>query len=185
MVEQCRAIAVEALQRDGVFASPSGNNWRLYWLDAYGNTDAFLDYSVVQSDEGMALCLGRAVYDLPRIIELSGENRVQITSSRPHFGGKRFWFRCPLVREGKTCGRRVGRLYLPPGQHVFGCRLCHNLIHRSARKHDARVYKLARDPAAWKAAAADKRVRMKSLAASAIILSLQQEHRRARQRGRC
>jgi len=35
--------------------------------------------------------------------------------------GTRFWFACP------RCGRRVGKLYVPPGRHKALCRHCHRL----------------------------------------------------------
>lgn len=165
MVEQCRALIVEAMQRDGVFASPSGTRWTINWLDEYGNRNACLDYCVARS-EGLWLHLSRQMHDGPYRTELSGEQRIGITSTRPHFAGKRYWFMC-------DCGKRVGRLYLPPGQQVFRCRVCHNLIYRSAREHDARVYRLARDPVAWSAALDDRKLGRKLLGVSAFTLWLQ------------
>jgi hypothetical protein len=35
--------------------------------------------------------------------------------------------------NGRECGRRVGKLYLPPRARDFGCRRCHNLIYRSSQ----------------------------------------------------
>src|SRR5262245_60448390 len=48
--------------------------------------------------------------------------RVKLTTTRPRFGGVRWWFVCPLVVNGGACNRRVGKLYLPPGSRYFGCR---------------------------------------------------------------
>jgi hypothetical protein len=50
---------------------------------------------------------------------------VTLTATRPQFGGVRYWFRCP----GPSCGRRVGVLYLPPGETHFLCRHCHGLTY--------------------------------------------------------
>ena len=66
--------------------------------------------------------------------------RVRLESSRPPFGGLRWWWRCPVV----TCGRRVLKLYLPPGGGVFACRSCHRLTYTSVQEHDARVDALVR-----------------------------------------
>jgi hypothetical protein len=41
--------------------------------------------------------------------------RIDLQTTQPHFGGLRWWFTCPLVVEGRPCGRRVAKLYLPPG----------------------------------------------------------------------
>lgn len=45
------------------------------------------------------------------------------------FGGRRVWWRCPVV----GCGRRVAVLY---GGRVFACRQCHRLAYRSQRESD-------------------------------------------------
>src|SRR5262245_47061831 len=34
--------------------------------------------------------------------------RVGLTTTRPTFGGQRWWFVCPLVVGGRPCERRVG-----------------------------------------------------------------------------
>jgi len=53
---------------------------------------------------------------------------VELTMTRPYFGGWRIWFRCP------TCRRRCAKLHLS-GWH-FVCRLCARLVHRSMRLTD-------------------------------------------------
>jgi hypothetical protein len=55
---------------------------------------------------------------------------VQLLAKPTQFGGARWWFHCPV--EG--CGRRVAKLYLPPGGRYFGCRHCHGLTYGSCRK---------------------------------------------------
>jgi hypothetical protein len=75
--------------------------------------------------------------------------RVGLTVTRPHFGGLRWWFICPLVVNRRPCGRRVGKLYL--SGRYFGCRHCHNLTYTSCQKHDKRVDALRRNPLAIEA----------------------------------
>jgi hypothetical protein len=58
--------------------------------------------------------------------------RLQTTSTQ--FGGRRWWFTCPLIVNGVACNRRVGKLYLPPGARYFGCRTCHRLTYRSCQE---------------------------------------------------
>ena len=43
----------------------------------------------------------------------------------------RYWFICPLSRNGVYCGRRVGNLYKAPGADYFGCRHCYDLSYES------------------------------------------------------
>ena len=59
---------------------------------------------------------------------------VSLQSTPTQFGGRRWWFTCPLVVNGVPCGRRVGKLYLPPKARYFGCRTCHGLTYRSCQE---------------------------------------------------
>ncbi len=76
----------------------------------------------------------------------SASYALRLTTTRPHFGGLRWWFVCPLVADGRPCNRRVGKLYLPPRARHFGCRHCHSLTYTSCQHHDKRVDALRRDP---------------------------------------
>jgi len=53
---------------------------------------------------------------------------IGLTTTRLVSGGLRWWFECP------RCGRRMGRLYVPPGERVFACRLCHNLTYLASQR---------------------------------------------------
>ena len=52
---------------------------------------------------------------------------VPIMQTRCHFGGVRHWFVCPLVVNGRPCGRVCRCLYLAGMAEYFGCRECHRL----------------------------------------------------------
>jgi hypothetical protein len=78
--------------------------------------------------------------------------RVTLTTTRPQYGGLRWWFVCPLVVNGVACNRRLGKLYLPPGGRYFGCRRCHRLTYASCQEHDKRVDALRRNLALLEAA---------------------------------
>lgn len=59
---------------------------------------------------------------------------VRLQTTPTQFGGERWWFTCPLIVNGETCNRRVGKLFLPPGAKYFGCRNCHKLTYRSCQE---------------------------------------------------
>jgi hypothetical protein len=59
---------------------------------------------------------------------------VALATTRPMFGGLRWWFICPLIVNKQPCNRRVGNLYLPSGSTYFGCRRCHELTYASCQK---------------------------------------------------
>jgi hypothetical protein len=80
--------------------------------------------------------------------EESADYSVRLGVTQPHFGGLRWWFLCPLTLNGRPCGRRVGKLYLPPHARYFGCRHCHQLTYSSCQeshKYDGLYRLMARD----------------------------------------
>jgi len=57
-------------------------------------------------------------------------------TTQPNYGGFGWWFLCPIRDcSGRVCGRRVGKLYLPPGEAYFGCRECRGLTYQSRQEH--------------------------------------------------
>ena len=60
---------------------------------------------------------------------------VRLLYTAPRYGGRRPWFRCPLVVAGVPCERRVGKLYLRG--RLFGCRRCYDLTYRSSQEAHA------------------------------------------------
>jgi hypothetical protein len=63
--------------------------------------------------------------------------KVQLTTTPCNYGGVRYWFICPLVKNGQPCGRQVGVLY--KAGDYFGCRHCYELTYSS--KNENRRYK--------------------------------------------
>lgn len=60
--------------------------------------------------------------------------RVTLTTTPLPWGGLRWWFICPLIRNGHACRRRCGKLYLPPGGRWFGCRRCYDLTYTTCQE---------------------------------------------------
>jgi hypothetical protein len=58
--------------------------------------------------------------------------RVPITWTDCHFGGRRPWFICSVYRDGRYCGRRVAILY--GAGAYFACRRCHGLAYASQQE---------------------------------------------------
>ena len=54
---------------------------------------------------------------------------VELYTTRPYFGGIRWWFICP----NPECERMIVKLYRPPGAQYFLCRTCQNLTYTSCR----------------------------------------------------
>lgn len=135
-----------------------------------GTTPSCVEYDIIEGC-GCAMAL-RFKYNV--IDEYLNAMRpvhylVEVTTSRPTFGGRRFWFRCPVVRSSSCCGRRVGRLYLRAGEQVFGCRHCCCLTYRSAQTHDKRKDALARNPIALALALGSPNPKQRLLGIAAFV----------------
>lgn len=59
--------------------------------------------------------------------------KTTLTSTPCYFGGRRYWFICPLTVRGQPCQRRVETLYLVGDW--FGCRHCHDLAYDSQQQN--------------------------------------------------
>lgn len=143
-VERCRQISIFELSRAGVFNKGDGSFWSCQWRDAAGEETASIGYMLI--DGGRAI---RFMYTVTNKASDETETLdycVEIATTRCNFGGVRRWFVCPAVKDGIPCGRRVGKLYLPPGGKYFGCRTCYNLTYRSCQEHDGRVSALMKNP---------------------------------------
>jgi hypothetical protein len=60
--------------------------------------------------------------------------RVQLTTTRPNYGGRRWWFICPLVRQDSGRAHRAAKLHLPPGGRYFGSREAQGLTYTSCQE---------------------------------------------------
>lgn len=121
-VEDCWPLSVFSLQ-EGLDYGP-GWHGGVYWTDR-GEPSGSLAYTTERfGDDGLAVRLryhiGEDEYDY----------LVPVTTTPVYFGGHRWWFFCP----NRNCGRRVYRLYRPPGGRYFLCRDCYGLTYRSCQE---------------------------------------------------
>ena len=145
-VEDCRELDVFSMARAGVLRAGVRDCGSWCWFRDAARKDktSSIDYEVDSTGPAPWLRLSYSFKD----DKSSFDYRVALATTRPHFGGLRWWFLCPLTVNGRACRRRVGKLYLPPSGRYFGCRHCYDLTYRSAQEHDARVDALRRNPAA-------------------------------------
>jgi hypothetical protein len=60
--------------------------------------------------------------------------KVQLVTTKPNYGGRRWWFICPIVRRDGGPPRRVAKLYLPSGSKYFGSREAYGLTYTSCQE---------------------------------------------------
>jgi hypothetical protein len=83
--------------------------------------------------------------------------RIEIVATQPTFGGRRWWFLCPVDRKDGGPPRRVTKLFRPPDGRYFGSRQAYGLTYTSCQESGKfnRLYRqlaeeLGRDPASIK-----------------------------------
>ena len=132
-VEECLILSAGKLARDGIIARSPGSGWLSWTNTASGEQTASASYSREVVDDRVVL---RLRYSVTR---RDGEKHdieepISLQTTPSTVGGRRWRFTCPLVVNGRSCGRRVGKLYLPPGARYFGCRHCHDLTYSSCQE---------------------------------------------------
>lgn len=131
LVEECLRFDVADLRRIAAFRHGAGG--KLSWMLGQAEIAA-ARYAFISQGAGA----GELAIELQRGAELR-RTRLVLTTTVPHFGGARFWFRCP------HCGRRGRTLFATDRKLEPACRRCHGLQYRSAQTHDARVDELRKD----------------------------------------
>jgi len=67
----------------------------------------------------------------------SFDYKIPLITSPCNLGGIRYWFKCPMSKNGVSCNRRVATLY-KDGDY-FACRHCYDLTY-SCKKQNYRGY---------------------------------------------
>ena len=133
-VELCREISVRFLKEHGfLHADKSG---AVHWTNAAGEIVWTVEVRTsfgVDVDKTPFVMLRHGVLSSEGIRK-NVEQRIDLTRTACHYGGWRWWFVCPVVKDEVYCGNRVGKLYLPPGGKFFGCRQCYDLTYESCQR---------------------------------------------------
>jgi hypothetical protein len=127
-------LSTAALCSIDAFRLSAGTRMAVSWPLSNGSNLGSLGFEIRDDWRGPHLYLCPQVIARGETPLMGNGQLIRLTTTRPNFGGKRFWFKC-------DCGRRSGRLYLPTGETVFRCRQCYNLTYQSAQEHDTRAAK--------------------------------------------
>ncbi len=119
--ESCR-LRISELRKDGMLSSGYSSETRI-WSSNRTDKKTIIGLAVDITDDPYV----RLIYS---VTDREGNKtdydyQVSLVTTPCNFGGVRYWFGC------LSCGRRVGVLYLAPGDVYFRCRNCNNLSYHS------------------------------------------------------
>jgi hypothetical protein len=126
-VEDCTKLSVFKLKEFGLLTGYRGTT--LTWTRSFSGHKSSIGICV--DIEELYAKVNYTITDRYSGKKTDYDYKIALTTTQCNFNGKRYWFICPLSRNGVYCGRRVGTLFLAPGGNYFGCRHCYNLSYES------------------------------------------------------
>jgi len=139
LVEGCYSIDILDFERKGILNKPGYLGYNIWYDKRTGKEIASIGIEVELRQDGVYV-----LYLKYNVSNDYGQEKIGIPvymcTSRTYFGGTRKWFICPITINGKWCGRRVRKLYLPQDEKYFGCRHCHRLTYLKTQERGKKVY---------------------------------------------
>ena len=137
-VEDCLTLSIFSLRQDNVLWA--GCLWTSTWKNRLGEERSSIG-GATETGPDADLRIRLTYTQTDRIsckVKEELEYTIDLTETPCNFGNKRYWFLCPV----SNCGRRVGKLYLPPRAKLFGCRMCYDLTYQSCRDSNTKFARL-------------------------------------------
>ena len=134
IVENTNRLSVFFLKKHGYLPQGKSSNYGgIKWTRGdWENNISFLVSTAGNESETSGESYVELIYTVTPYS--SGEKadiryKVPLVTAPCHYGGKRYWFICPLSKNGIYCGKRVGVIYFE-GKY-FGCRYCTQVAYQS------------------------------------------------------
>ncbi len=128
-VEACNKISIKLLRENGFLDYSKAGV--VEWRNVVGDV-----VSGVEVESFISVDVDKTSFLVVRLGVLSSaiEQRIEFIKWPCNYGGFRYYFACPAVKDGVYCGNRVTKFFLPPGGSVFGCRDCYDLTYQSCQE---------------------------------------------------
>ena len=130
-VERSHALDIDYLSREGLIL-PGGPYGALVWTNILTQTEFIVRFGFDFNSQDVTDISMRIWYRITDSEEYLNY-KIPLSCTRPNYGGRRWWFSCPILKNGIACNRRKTRLYLPRGEKYFACRHCHDLTYASCQ----------------------------------------------------
>lgn len=133
--EWSNSLSIFWLKKHGYL--PKEGGWRsggIRWTYGLSGNESSIGFSITTKWQGEQDNIRLQYTQTSRS---SGEKesidlKIALTTTRCNYGGERYWFVCPLIKNGLYCGKRVGVLY-SVGKY-FGCRYCGEIAYAAQMK---------------------------------------------------
>ena len=119
-VDLSKILSIRMLRKNGFFEGDKVGT--VQWSNQAGEMVRSAEVRTILGDTPLLLLRREDV-----------EQKIRLSTSGCNYGGVRYYFECPVVKDGVYCGNRASKLYLPQGQLYFGCRSCHDLTYESCQ----------------------------------------------------
>lgn len=131
--EASKRIPISYLKKHG-FLSDDYRSGSIVWRSVHGESSIGITVNLL-GGAYMQAKYERVSWDGNREVM---DYKIKFTTTSCHFGGWRYWFICPLIKNGVPCEKRVGVLYMV-GKYL-ACRQCYDLAYES--QQESRSYGL-------------------------------------------
>lgn len=133
-VEICPSVSITFLKKHGYLSPQCCQSGRISWKNYYDEVTGSIGIMVSTFEGESFVRFYYTVTDRNTGEKTDYDYKVSLTTTPCNFGGVRYWFICPLNKNGAYCGKRVAKLYEAPGAVYFGCRHCYDLSYDSRNK---------------------------------------------------
>lgn len=134
LVNEMQRLDMKKLNRMGVFRSQPDTLWTstlAYGKREYGS----IGYHLIEDLDGpVALRLNYKISNHDTKEKTSYDCEVSLAFTPCYYGGRRWWFICPL-QTVQNCIYRCRVLFITPYNNRFGCRECCALSYECRQKH--------------------------------------------------
>ncbi len=131
IAEISNGLSVFFLKKQGFL--PQGESWRtggVKWvLDDWQSNIGFRVRTNNDGDDAGHIELIYTVTDAQSGEKTEFQYKIKLVTTVCSYGGRRYWFECPITRNDEYCGRRVGVIYNVG--RLFGCRRCADVAYRA------------------------------------------------------
>ncbi len=131
--ESSHALSIFWLKKQG-FLDSSYKSGFITWTYGLSENKSSVGFSIVKdswdiAEENTYIELKYTHTDRWTEEKSDMDVKITLTATPCSYGGKRYWFVCPLTKNGRYCGRRVGVIYVIG--KWFGCRHCGEIAYQS------------------------------------------------------